>query len=80
LTAHVLDATTWQPAEGVAVRLDEQVDASGAPRNTDARTPTGGPPRSGIQEPGFTASTSTPGGYFAAAGVATFYPEVTRDD
>jgi 5-hydroxyisourate hydrolase len=77
LSTHVLDATTGRPAAGVAVRLDEQVD--GEWRTTahgrtdpDGRIVALGNPGAGIHRLQFDT-----GGYFGAAGAATFYPEVT---
>jgi len=77
LSTHVLDATAGEPAEGVAVRLDEQVDgewrtAARGRTNADGRITALGNPGPGIHRLHFDT-----GGYFAAAGVATFYPEVT---
>jgi 5-hydroxyisourate hydrolase len=77
LSTHVLDATTGRPAEGVAVRLDEQVDGewrTTAEGSTDADGRIGafGEPGAGIHRLHFAT-----GEYFDAAGVATFYPEVT---
>ncbi len=77
LSTHVLDATTGQPAEAVGVRLDEQVDgewriAAHGRTNADGRITELGNPEAGIHRLHFDT-----GGYFAAAGVATFYPEVT---
>ena len=46
-------------------------------RTRDARTPTGESARSEIPERGIHRLHFDTGGYFAAAGVATFYPEVT---
>ena len=77
LSTHVLDATTGKPAEGVAVRLDEKVEgewrtAAHGRTNADGRIAALGDPGAGIHRLHFDT-----GGYFAAAGVATFYPEVT---
>ena len=78
LSTHVLDATTGRPAEGVAVASRSGSTASGA-RPREARTDADGrigdarrSRRAGIHRLRFDT-----GGYFAAAGVATFYPEVT---
>jgi len=76
LSTHVLDATTGRPAQGVLVRLDERVDgdwrtAAEARTNADGRIPALGDPGVGVHRLWFDT-----GGYFAAAGVATFYPEV----
>ncbi|MDQ6728776.1 MAG: hydroxyisourate hydrolase [Actinomycetota bacterium] len=77
LSTHVLDATTGRPAEGVVVRLDERVDGewrTAAQGDTDADGRIGalGDPGAGIHRIHFDT-----GGYFDAAGVAAFYPEVT---
>jgi 5-hydroxyisourate hydrolase len=77
LSTHVLDATTGRPAEGVAVSVEEQVDGqwrTTAEGRTDADGRIGalGDPGEGAHRLNFDT-----GGYFAAAGVATFYPEVT---
>jgi 5-hydroxyisourate hydrolase len=77
LSTHVLDATTGRPAEGVAVRLEERFDGewrATAHGRTDADGRIGalGDPGAGIHRIHFDT-----GGYFDAAGVAAFYPEVT---
>jgi 5-hydroxyisourate hydrolase len=77
LSTHVLDATTGRPAAGVVVRLDERVDGewrTTAHGRTDADGRIGalGDPGAGIYRIHFDTA-----GYFDAAGVATFYPEVT---
>ncbi len=77
LSTHVLNAMTGRPAEGVAVRLDEQVDGEWrtteqASTDADGRIGALGEPGAGIHRLRFDT-----GGYFGAAGVATFYPEVT---
>ncbi len=77
LSTHVLDATTGRPAEGVAVRAQERVDgewrttAEGR-TNGDGRIGELGDPGDGVHRLLFDT-----GGYFAAAGVTAFYPEVT---
>ncbi len=77
LSTHVLDATSGRPAQSVAVRLEEQVDgewrttAEGR-TDTDGRIGALGEPGAGIHRLHFAT-----GEYFGAAGVATFYPEVT---
>jgi 5-hydroxyisourate hydrolase len=77
LSTHVLDAMTGRPAEGVAVRLDERVEdewraiAHGR-TDADGRISALGDPRAGVHRLHFDT-----GGYFGAAGVPTFYPEVT---
>jgi 5-hydroxyisourate hydrolase len=71
LSTHVLDASLGLPAEGVAVRLEngEGVLAEG---RTDADGRLGGwAPGAGPHRLVFDT-----GGYFAARGVRTFYPEV----
>jgi 5-hydroxyisourate hydrolase len=77
LSTHVLDASTGRPAQGVAVRLEEQVDGewrtvAQASTDADGRIGALGEPGPGIHRLHFDT-----GGYFEAAGVATFYPEVT---
>ena len=77
LSTHVLDATAGRPAEGVAVRLEQQVDGewrttAEAHTNADGRIAALGDPGAGTHRIVFDT-----GGYFAAAGIATFYPEVT---
>lgn len=77
LSTHVLNAMTGQPAEGVAVRLDELVDGDWCTvahgnTNADGRIPALGDPGAGTHRLHFDT-----GAYFAAAGVDTFYPEVT---
>ena len=77
LSTHVLDATTGRPAGDVGVRLDEQIDGewrTTARGRTDADGRIGalGDPGAGIHRIHFDT-----GGYFDAAGVAAFYPEVT---
>jgi len=77
LSTHVLDATTGMPAEGIAIRLEEQIDGewratAHGHTNSDGRIAALGDPGVGIHRLHFDT-----GGYFAAAGVATFYPEVT---
>ena len=77
LSTHVLDATTGRPAEGVVVRLEEHVDGSWrhvaeARTNADGRIASLGDPGAGTHRIHFDT-----GRYFAAAGVETFYPEVT---
>ncbi len=77
LSTHVLDATTGRPAEGVAVRWEEQVDgewrtAAQGHTNADGRIASLGDPGVGIHRLHFDT-----GGYFAVAGITAFYPEVT---
>ena len=83
LSTHVLDARTGRPAEGVAVRVEERVGGDSpvdgdwrtiAEGHTDADGRIGalGNPGEGVHRLWFGT-----GAYFAAAGVDTFYPEVT---
>ena len=77
LSTHVLDATRGCPAAGVTVRVEEQVDGewrvvSEAQTDGDGRIGALGDPGEGVHRLWFDT-----GGYFAAAGVDTFYPEVT---
>ncbi len=77
LSTHVLDAMTGRPAEGIVVRLDERVDgewrtAGHGRTDADGRVGALGDPGAGIHRIHFDT-----GGYFDAADVAAFYPEVT---
>jgi 5-hydroxyisourate hydrolase len=77
LSTHVLDATSGRPAEGVTVRFEERVDgewrtAAEARTDGDGRIAALGDPGEGVHRLHFDT-----GAYFAAAGVDTFYPEVT---
>jgi 5-hydroxyisourate hydrolase len=77
LSTHVLDAMTGRPAAGLAVRLDEQVDGQWRPAaegrtDADGRISALGDPGTGTHRLRFDT-----GGYFAAAGIDSFYPEVT---
>ncbi|MCG5212329.1 hydroxyisourate hydrolase [Streptosporangium sp. KLBMP 9127] len=71
LSTHVLDAGLGRPAEGVAVRLEGPggVIAEGR-TGADGRL-AGWTPGAGPHQLVFDT-----GGYFAARGLATFYPEV----
>jgi 5-hydroxyisourate hydrolase len=77
LSTHVLDATTGVPAVDVAVTVDSMV-GSDWQRTAEGRTDGDGRigdlgrPGVGTHRIGFDT-----GGYFARAGVPTFYPEVT---
>lgn len=86
VSTHVLDASAGRPAAGVDVRLErleKQVnggyEVAGRGR-TDAdgriRTWTDGPP-DGASRAGTYRLVFDTGGYFAAHGTPTFYPEVT---
>jgi 5-hydroxyisourate hydrolase len=77
LSTHVLDAMTGRPAQGVAVRLEQRVDgewrtAAEGVTDADGRIGSLGEPAAGTHRLHFDT-----GGYFGAAGVTTFYPEVT---
>ncbi len=74
VTTHVLDSVTGRPAAGVEVSLS-QCDSVLATAVTDADGRVGafGPD---ALVPGTYEVTFATGAYFAAHGVATFYPEV----
>jgi 5-hydroxyisourate hydrolase len=77
LSTHVLDAAAGRPAVGVAVRLESH-DGAGWTATARARTDADGriaelaAPEAGMHRISFDT-----GSYFAARGIATFYPEVT---
>lgn len=76
LSTHVLDAMTGQPAEGVGVTVEQQVDGAwvrvgGGVTDADGRLPELGSPGVGVHRISFAT-----GAYFGGRGVATFYPEV----
>lgn len=76
ITSHVLDSTSGRPAAGVAIRLISPDDRLIAEAVTDADG------RSGSLGPeslpaGTYRLTFDTGAYFAAMGVASFYPSVT---
>jgi hydroxyisourate hydrolase len=79
ITTHVLDTALGRPAAGVAVRLERsgpdgwQLLGSGV-TDADGRIREIGPERT---EAGHHRLTFDTGGYFAAAGRETFFPEVT---
>ena len=85
LSTHVLDATTGRPAAGMAVqlewRLPERLDGgSGDAWVTSETGETDADGRawlSSMVSAGLYRLTFGTGDYFAARGVATFYPEVT---
>jgi 5-hydroxyisourate hydrolase len=82
LSTHVLDATTGRPAVDVEVRLERGDDGGWAPASqgqtdADGRLRLAGYRGSAEFEPGVYRITFATGAYFAAHGVATFYPEVT---
>lgn len=77
ITTHVLDTRRGRPAEGLAVTL-AAADSGGWRRLAAARTgvdgridPLGEPAGAGVHRLVFDT-----GGYFAARGEETFYPEV----
>ena len=77
LSTHVLDAAAGRPAAGVAVRLESWTGdgwTRSARRITDADGRVGdlGNPAAGRHRITFDT-----GEYFAALGIATFYPEVS---
>jgi 5-hydroxyisourate hydrolase len=77
LSTHVLDATSGRPAAGVTVRLESRSDGQWHPvaearTDADGRIPGLGTPGAGTHRISFDT-----GRYFAALGVATFYPEVS---
>ncbi|MCV7174289.1 hydroxyisourate hydrolase [Mycolicibacterium sphagni] len=75
LSTHVLDAVTGKPALAVAVTLtdaDGAVLASGRTDDDGRIASLGGELGEGLYRISFDT-----GGYFAAAGIPTFYPEVT---
>lgn len=86
VTTHVLDAVTGRPAAGVAVVLEQQ-DGTGWTAVAQGRTDDDG--RVGDLgpadlAPGMHRVRFDTGGWFAASGTATFFPEVvitfTLDD
>jgi 5-hydroxyisourate hydrolase len=79
ISTHILDTTRGRPASGVDVTLERATDAGWAPLG---RGTTDGDGRvSGLlgpsPEPGTYRVTFLVAPYFAALGVASFYPEVT---
>ncbi|MFL6161065.1 MAG: hydroxyisourate hydrolase [Jatrophihabitantaceae bacterium] len=77
LSTHVLDAAAGRPAPAVAVTLESWAEngwtlAAAANTDADGRIADLGTPGSGMHRLRFDT-----GGYFAARGVATFYPEVS---
>ncbi len=83
LSTHVLDAAAGRPAAGVAVRLlSRRADGSWAPAGAgqtdgDGRLRDWLPP--GSPDAGRHRLVFDTGAYFAAAGVPTFFPEVSVD-
>jgi 5-hydroxyisourate hydrolase len=77
LSTHVLDAAAGRPAEGVAVALERRAGQSWEPlaegrTDADGRIRELADPVAGVHRIRFDT-----GAYFAAQGVATFYPEVS---
>ena len=77
LSTHVLDATRGRPAAGITVRVEAWADGdwqlvTEAQTDPDGRVGALGNPQEGVHRLRFDT-----GAYFAAAGVDTFYPEVT---
>lgn len=75
LTTHILDATAGTPASGVEVTLHDGAGAVIASGRTDEDGRLALGPET--LEPGTHTLTFSTGDYFAARGVATFYPSVT---
>jgi 5-hydroxyisourate hydrolase len=76
-STHVLDATTGRPAAGVAIRLQRRDADGGWTDGESGHTDADGRLRlPGVGSPGVYRITFGSGGYFAARGIATFYPEV----
>jgi 5-hydroxyisourate hydrolase len=79
VSTHVLDSVSGRPAAGVVVALDRRDDdvwtpAGGGTTNSDGRVPSlvDGGARPGVHRLVFAT-----GDWFASAGRASFYPEVT---
>jgi 5-hydroxyisourate hydrolase len=82
LSTHVLDASTGRPAAGVTVLLERRTQDGSWTQVASDRTDVDGRLRllsESFGEPGTGVWRITfgSGDYFAARGVATFYPEVT---
>ena len=81
LSTHVLDTARGRPAGGLAVRLEIQEGASWrelarAVTNEDGRVPRLLPEGVALASATYRLTFDT-GGWFAASGVAGFYPDVT---
>jgi 5-hydroxyisourate hydrolase len=78
VSTHVLDASAGQPAAGVAVSLSfggpsgDWAPVESGETDADGRHRFGAATEAGVYRLAFGT-----GSYFAARGVATFYPEVT---
>jgi len=77
VSTHVLDATAGTPAAGVPVSLSLRSGAGWLPVESGETGPDGRHRFGAATEPGEYRLTFGTGRYFAARGVATFYPEVT---
>lgn len=83
LSTHVLDTAAGHPATGVAVRLESQgadgVWAAAGSGQTDAEGRLRDWLPAGVPAAGRHRLVFDSGAYFAAAGVAPFFPEVSVD-
>ena len=83
LSTHVLDATAGRPAAEVPVRLERRGPDGWSPAGAGQTGADGrlrlddGPGIGPGFEPGVYRITFGSGAYFAARGIASFYPEVT---
>ena len=77
VSTHVLDATAGTPAAGVPVSLSFGSAAGWLPVESGETGQDGRHRFGAATEPGQYRLTFGTGRYFAARGVATFYPEVT---
>jgi 5-hydroxyisourate hydrolase len=78
VSTHVLDAAAGRPAAGVPVSLSSLGSSGGWLLAESGETDSGGRHRFGVStEPGVYRLVFGTGAYFAARGVAAFYPEVT---
>ena len=76
VSTHVLDATAGMPAAGVGVSLSFRSARGWLPVESGETGPDGRHRFGAATEPGVYRLTFGTGRYFAARGVATFYPEV----
>ena len=77
LSTHVLDAMTGRPAAGLAVRLESWTAAGWLVTVEESTDADGRIANLGSPDAGRHRLTFDTGGYFAALGTATFYPEVS---
>jgi 5-hydroxyisourate hydrolase len=77
VSTHVLDATAGMPAAGVPVALSFRSAGGWLPVEAGETGPDGRHRFGAATEPGVYRLTFGTDRYFAARGVATFYPEVT---